>query len=127
MLNLITIFYLIVQTAVLQVHVEKVEGELYIAIFESEDRYMDDPSWELVEKVDQKTMKVGLPFEKGTYAIAVFQDMNGNGQLDTNWMGVPSEPYGFSKDARGSFGPPGFDQASIIFDGSPRLFNVTLW
>ena len=49
----------------------------------------------------------------GTYAIKVFHDVNDNGVLDTNWLGIPTEPYGFSKDAMGTFGPPSFQQASF--------------
>ncbi len=32
----------------------------------------------------------------GTYALAVIHDENGNGKLDTNWVGIPTEGYGFS-------------------------------
>lgn len=49
----------------------------------------------------------------GTYAIKVFHDVNDNGKLDTNWLGIPTEPYGFSNDAMGMFGPPSFEQASF--------------
>lgn len=51
--------------------------------------------------------------EPGTYAIKAFHDVNSNGALDTNWLGVPNEPYGFSNDAMGSFGPPSFAEASF--------------
>jgi uncharacterized protein (DUF2141 family) len=29
------------------------------------------------------------------------------------FLGIPKEPYGFSRDARGKFGPPGFEDAAI--------------
>jgi uncharacterized protein (DUF2141 family) len=48
----------------------------------------------------------------GTYAIAVFQDMNGNGRLDRTPLGLPLEPYGFSKEA-GRLRRPSFPAASI--------------
>ena len=41
------------------------------------------------------------------------QDENGNTQLDRNFLGIPTENYGFSRDAAGRFGPPGFDEAAI--------------
>lgn len=50
----------------------------------------------------------------GLYAVKVFHDVNDNGKLDTNWMGIPNEPYGFSNDAMGTFGPPGFKEASFL-------------
>ncbi|MEO8590991.1 MAG: DUF2141 domain-containing protein [Flavobacteriales bacterium] len=50
----------------------------------------------------------------GRYAIKAFHDVNDNGKLDTNWIGIPSEPYGFSNDAMGTFGPPSFEQAGFV-------------
>ncbi len=49
----------------------------------------------------------------GRYAVAVFHDENGNGVLDTNFFGVPIEGYGFSRSAKGLFGPPDFEQAAV--------------
>lgn len=44
----------------------------------------------------------------GQYAASAFHDVDGNGKLNSNLMGMPTEPYGFSNDARGQFGPPAF-------------------
>jgi len=49
----------------------------------------------------------------GRYALAVYCDLNANGKLDSNLLGMPTEPYGFSRDARSLFGPPDFEQASF--------------
>lgn len=49
----------------------------------------------------------------GEYAVAVFADMNGNGKLDRNFIGIPGEPTGASRDAQGRFGPPKFKDASF--------------
>ena len=53
----------------------------------------------------------GIP--AGTWAVLAYQDENGNGELDRNLIGIPKEPYGFSRDARSKFGPPGFEDAAI--------------
>ena len=53
----------------------------------------------------------------GIYAISIFQDLNGNGELDENKSGIPSEPFGFSNDARGKLGPPKYKKASFGFNG----------
>ena len=49
----------------------------------------------------------------GTYAVAVFQDLNDDGILNKGAFGVPVEPYGFSNSVRGKLGPPSFDAASF--------------
>jgi uncharacterized protein (DUF2141 family) len=53
----------------------------------------------------------GVP--AGTWAVLAYQDENANGELDRNLIGIPSENYGFSRDARGRFGPPSFEDAAI--------------
>ncbi|GGY78001.1 DUF2141 domain-containing protein [Pseudoduganella plicata] len=53
----------------------------------------------------------GLP--AGEYALSAFKDDNGNGKLDVNPAGMPIEPYGFSNDAAGSYGPPSY-RASLV-------------
>jgi len=53
----------------------------------------------------------GVP--PGSWAVLAYQDENENGELDRNLIGIPSENYGFSRDARGKFGPPSFEDAAI--------------
>lgn len=49
----------------------------------------------------------------GRYAISAYHDENGNAKLDANVVGLPTEPYGFSRDAQGRMGPPAFDDAAV--------------
>jgi uncharacterized protein (DUF2141 family) len=50
----------------------------------------------------------------GTYAVRVFQDLDGDGKLGTNPFGLPNEPYGFSNGAKANMGPPSFADASFV-------------
>jgi uncharacterized protein (DUF2141 family) len=53
----------------------------------------------------------------GTYALVVIHDENMNGKLDTNWLGVSKEGYGFSNDVKAVRGAPSFSDASFPYDG----------
>ncbi len=66
----------------------------------------------------------GLP--PGEYAIAAFHDEDRNGDLNTGLLGIPTEGYGFSNDARGTFGPPGFDAAAFTVKPGDRRPAVTV-
>lgn len=57
---------------------------------------------------------------EGRVALSVFHDRNGNGRLDQNLMGLPTEPYGFSNNATGNFGPPAFEPASFEVKAGQR-------
>jgi uncharacterized protein (DUF2141 family) len=62
----------------------------------------------------------------GTYALAVIHDENRDGELATNWMGMPQEGYGFSNDAKGSFGAPSFEAASFAYNGQSLKMTIAL-
>lgn len=62
----------------------------------------------------------------GRYAVQVFHDRDGNGRLDANLLGVPTEPYGFSRSPRMRFGPPAFADAAIEVDSRPLAVPVAL-
>ncbi len=62
----------------------------------------------------------------GTYSIAVIHDENMNGELDANWMGVPTEGYGFSNTTIDEFGAPAFSAASFRYDGQNLDLTIEL-
>jgi uncharacterized protein (DUF2141 family) len=60
--------------------------------------------------------------DPGQYAAIVFHDENANGKLDRNFLGVPSEPYGFSNNVQGFFSPPSFAAAAMpLGDGNQAI------
>ncbi len=67
-------------------------------------------------------MTVYIPdLPNGNYAIAVYHDANGNNKLDKNFLGIPTEKYGFSNDAMGSFGPPDYEDCIVKVDGNKEI------
>jgi uncharacterized protein (DUF2141 family) len=68
----------------------------------------------------------GVP--AGSWAVLAYQDENENDELDRNLIGIPRENYGFSRDARGKFGPPSFEDAAIAVreDGAATVAAVKL-
>lgn len=72
---------------------------------------------------------VTLVFEgvaPGRYAITAFHDEDGDEALSTNLLGLPNEPFGFSNDARGSFGPPSFDDAAFEVADEDLSLKISL-
>lgn len=49
----------------------------------------------------------------GTYAIETYQDINSNDKMDLTWLGLPLEPYGFSRDAKPVLSKPKFSQVKF--------------
>ncbi len=51
--------------------------------------------------------------EPGRYAVNGFHDTDGDGELDMNLLGLPTESFGFGNGASGLFGPASFEASSI--------------
>ena len=62
----------------------------------------------------------------GTWAVLAYHDENGNKKLDTNFVGMPTEGYGFSNGAKARFGPPSFKDAAIAVGEGNVPATVTL-
>jgi uncharacterized protein (DUF2141 family) len=49
----------------------------------------------------------------GIYAIQTFQDVNADDKMNTSWLGLPQEPFGFSRDATPFLSKPSFDEVKF--------------
>jgi len=49
----------------------------------------------------------------GEVAVSLFHDENSNSTLDRNFLGIPKEGWGASRDAKAHFGPPSYDDARL--------------
>ena len=66
------------------------------------------------------TFRLVFPdLEEGRYAVSAMHDEDGDGVLDANLLGVPTEGYGFSNDASGFMGPPDFSDALVVVGDEP--------
>ena len=69
-------------------------------------------------------IKLDVPF--GSYVVSGFQDFDGNGVISGNFLGIPKEPFGFSNDAKGKFGPPKWQDAVFVFNKSNQKITLRL-
>jgi uncharacterized protein (DUF2141 family) len=63
---------------------------------------------------------------EGSWAAMAFHDENNNGKLDTNNLGIPVEGTGFSKNAKGHYGPPKFAGAAETISGKAAELKFRL-
>jgi len=89
-------------------------GTVMVGLFNSSETFTKEV-WK-GEKSKAKPGTIRVVFNdipSGNYAISVYHDVNENGKLDMNFLGIPKEGFGFSNDAMGTFGPPSFEKAMI--------------
>ena len=113
--------------------IQTAQGSMKIAVFNSADSFLEDDKAIQTYSIpveDGKDLAVSFtPLPYGTYTIAIFHDVNDNGKLDTNFMGIPKEPYGFSNNARSKWGPPKYEAARFdLQEAEVRTFiTVKSW
>ena len=97
-------------------------GTVRMAICPSADTYDKEKGCILAEGAGKGPLVVlhiaDLP--PGNYAIKAFHDVNDNGEMDFNWMGVPKEPSGFSNNARATMSAPAFKEAAFPVRQGPN-------
>ena len=62
----------------------------------------------------------------GAYAVAAFHDADSDGALNQNFVGMPTEGYGFSNGAVGFMGPPSFADAAVVVDEDEAAPSVSV-
>jgi uncharacterized protein (DUF2141 family) len=108
-------------------NITELKGSVMVALYVNGETWLGKPAHGSgapanAEKVTVKFTDVPA----GTYAAAVYQDVNGNGKMDSNVMGIPTEPYGFSNNATGRFGPPNFDAAKFLMGNTATAIKLDL-
>ena len=93
---------------------EEATGSVRVAVYESPEHLEAQQAFAgTVQVVSASEMLMVFNVPNGTWAITSFHDANNNGELDTNLVGMPTEPFAFSNNARGEFGPPTFEQMAF--------------
>lgn len=65
-----------------------------------------------------------LPY--GDYAIAIYQDVNANGKLDTGTFGIPTEPFAFSNNFKPKWGGPSFEKCKFEFSQEKQTISISM-
>jgi uncharacterized protein (DUF2141 family) len=103
------------------------KGKMMIVLNNSKENFenIGKPFVGVIEKIENRQVIYtfnNVPF--GEYAIKCYHDENGNKRLDKNYFGMPTEQYGFSNNARGSFGPPKYDDAKFTLDKNNIVIKI---
>ncbi len=106
----------------------KVESsQVHVAVFDSADGFPkpESSSCKTVVSATEGHVEFQMLLPAGQKtAIAVFQDLDGDGKLTKNAVGIPVEPYGFSNAARGVFGPPSFSSATLMISKDMDTLSI---
>ena len=100
------------------------QGFLMVAAFADAASFRSRPALALRLPADGATMRFPLCGLAGdVVALTLFQDLDGDGKMGTNLVGMPTEPWG-SSGTPGAFGPS-WDAAKVALDGNPIVVRLS--
>jgi uncharacterized protein (DUF2141 family) len=110
--------------------IQQVKGQVCFSLFASAQGFPSKADNALQSRcVDVTGNTVTMAFDKlqpGNYAVAAFHDVNKDGVLNQNGLGIPSERFGFSNNPRIFAGPPKFSSAAVLLAGQETNINIRL-
>ncbi len=106
------------------------QGQICFSLFKSSRGFPDSGN----DAVDKRCVKITETPPKitfndlppNTYAVAVFWDNNSDGELNRNFLGVPTEKFGFSSNPIVRTGPPKFSDSAILITGKNQVISIKL-
>lgn len=109
-------------------HISKPGGTLRVALYKPEGTFgKTAPAFykniAISQPVDHQAVFEVPP---GTYAIAVYHDLNDNNKLDRNLVGYPKEPFGFSNNYRPRVAAPDFEDCAFELPEHGATISIRL-
>lgn len=91
-------------------------GKIYLSLFKGEENYQSKKAeaWQIVKPESGSKTVIFNDLAAGEYVIQYFHDENDNSKLEKNLFGSPTEGYGFSNDAKPSYGPASYEEMKIV-------------
>lgn len=112
-------------------NLESADGCIRLALHEREN-FLDEKRAVITRVIrplpaEKQELTVELQeLEFKEYAVAIFHDINDNGKLDTNLLGIPTEPYAFSNNPGVKWRSPNYEEARFEFSKDRQVIEVTM-
>jgi uncharacterized protein (DUF2141 family) len=121
-------------TGILMVEVsglKDVTGNVYIAVYNSDSTWLGDETVlskkvAISDALDGDLVRTELLLPLGEYALSVFYDKDNDGELDTNFIGMPKEPIAMSNNAVAKMGRPKYADAVFTLGAEPLIQRITM-
>ena len=112
------------------VNIKNNEGVILISLYNRSEGFpgQSDNALLLREyKIENNTVSCAfknLPF--GEYAVSILHDEDSDGEMNTNFVGIPKEGVGVSNDAVRTFGPPRYEDAKFVLKSDQHTITIKM-
>ncbi len=99
-------------------NIDHAKGTIVYSVYTPTNKFLDDKDvtkWGKIKVTSTKdlTTIIDIPANASDIAIAIYHDVNDNGKMDKSFVGIPQEPYGFSRNYVPSFRAPKWSESNF--------------
>ena len=109
--------------------IKSIKGNVYVYLYTSEEGFpikiSKANSFKKAKVISNSVTVYFKNLKPGIYAVSVYQDIDTNGKINQNFLGIPKEPVGVSNNAEGFIGPPKYEDAKFNLD-SNKVIEIKL-
>jgi uncharacterized protein (DUF2141 family) len=105
------------------------KGSICFSLFSNEQGFPKRSDRAIATRCVKATASVSTTFDQlapGTYAVAMIHDANDDGKLNTGFLGIPKEGFGFSRNPRIGTSAPSFQDAAILIGRGSTKIQINL-
>ena len=119
--------------SVMKVQIEglqEAKGQICYSLFDRSKGFPDSSDDTLQAKcvsIQERSPRLTIEnLHLGTYAVAFFHDVNEDGELNRNFLGIPQEGFGFSRNPEIQTSPPSFGESAVFVTGAETNLQVQM-
>ena len=110
---------------------EQASGSVYISVYDPNDDWLGENTVMRKQVLIEDARRDGLvhvdmDLPPGNYALSMYYDRNHNGEMDTNFIGIPKEPIALSNNARARFGQPKYKDAVFTLGSEAVVQRIAI-
>lgn len=110
-------------------NLESRTGTVVIGVYGKNNKFLDEKDEIKEYRFKPKNGKLSVKIsdlEFGEFGMAIYQDVDGDGKITKNLIGVPKEPYAFSNNYKPTVKAPSFDDCKFQYSAKANTVNMKL-
>jgi uncharacterized protein (DUF2141 family) len=105
------------------------EGMVCLSLFSNEEGFPSSSDRAVFSRCIEAGEASSVTFDQlasGRYSVAVIHDANQDDKLNTGFLGIPTEGFGFSRNPRIGTSAPSFSDTAILVSGESTIIKINL-
>jgi uncharacterized protein (DUF2141 family) len=110
-------------------NLESATAPVVMGIYGTKNKFPDSKDQLKEYRFKPKNGKLSAKIDDLTYgefAMAIYQDVNSDGKIDKNMIGIPEEPFGFSNNYKPTIKAPSFKDCKFDYNEHTNTVDISL-